>query len=139
MFAEMFDLPIYNVYVSSINSDEITIHISDFIESPKLTKINGNSLIQNYYITLETILRKESNLPNWECWVYLHKWLESGKLNKDDFGLIDEESFDETRFTLINIDNTNYLFDSKYYLSYQIADVNKQSIRNFVIENKIAL
>ena len=135
----MFDLPIYNVYVSSINSDEITIHISDFIESPKLTKINGNSLIQNYYITLETILRKESNLPNWECWVYLHKWLESGKLNKDDFGLIDEESFDETRFTLINIDNTNYLFDSKYYLSYQIADVNKQSIRNFVIENKIAL
>lgn len=72
-------------------------------------------------------------------WMYLMQLHHFLKKTEDDtyHEIIDDTNYEESRFTEIVLDKTNYMFDSKYYLSYPIGLDHTLSKKDKVLKLKI--
>ena len=138
MFAELFDIPIYNVIADSDLNLNIHIEILYHIESPILFKNNNKNILHLFYNVLENYLLS-GNLHKWECWVYIHAWHEHLTPPAEDQVLVSLDTYEEKRFTLLVINQDEYIFDSKYYLSYPIKREGLTSLADTILKTNIIL
>jgi len=138
MFAELFNIPAYNILIDSDLENNINIEVTHYIDNPKLINKKENNLLILFYNVLENHLLC-GNLHKWECWVYIHSWHEHQTPPSEDKVLVSLENYDEDRFTLTTINQDKYVFDSKYYLSYPIEWDGTGLFRDILIKANIIL
>jgi len=139
IFAEIFNIPVYNVLVDYTSENDNYIDILDFIESPREFKRNGGNMLSLFYGKLGERLQEE-NMYKWECWLYIHSWSQHPLPKVEEREYVSTENYDEFRFTLFYMDQKRYIFDSKYYLSYLIiSDDISVPIKSIVLNNNIVL
>ncbi|MCK9310889.1 MAG: hypothetical protein M0P26_01280 [Bacteroidales bacterium] len=138
MFAEMFNIPIYNVIIDSDIRNDVCINIEFYIENPKIFKHNGKNMLILFYNVLENYLLC-GNLHKWECWVYIHSWHEHLTPPVEDKEFVSINNYDENRFTLISIKQDKYVFDSKYYISYPIQRNGTETLMDIILKTNVTL
>lgn len=137
-FAEIFDIPVYNVIVDSETGGEAYINIMDYIESPRLCRKKGNDILQLLYNNLEKTV-DESNFYKWECLMYMHAWNDHPIPDKVNAAIVTAENYEENRYTFFTMNEENFIFDSKYCLSYQVGENAVSPLKDIVLSSKVLL
>jgi hypothetical protein len=137
MFAELFNIPIYNTIINNTPDNRTFIEVENYIENPKEQSKSGENILKLFYRVLEERLKKDS-FYKWECWMYIHSWMERLVPSKEG-ELVTEKNYDNNRFSLITIKDDKYIFDSKYYLSYLTKGADTVSLKELVLSTKITL
>lgn len=135
-FAKIFKLRVFDVIMTMDNLTPV-LTINNLYDCQFKEKFE--SLVPSLFKSYEKLISRE-NIQNWECILNLHHWIVK-KVPKDK--KISVDNYDDSRFTIVNHEGRNYVFDSKYYLSYRVheEELNDKifDVKLFVLNHEVKL
>jgi hypothetical protein len=130
-FAKVLLAPVFNILAES-NKEYISMHFETYFDF-KNENIQPDEFTAMLFKSFEKFLILE-NIPKWECMMYLHTWIDKPEINKNR--IVNKNTFEEERYTYFEIDDKQYIFDSKYFLSLEVESNN---IKKCVLQNSFYL
>ncbi len=134
--AEKLETPLVHCYMT-IKEKKLILSIHEVLDFGQQL-VSSNEAQYIIFNDFEQLLHKES-VGMWTLVADLHITINKNKFPKD-IQLIEENNYNETRFTEVYLGHDLFIFDSKYYILYEVNKSKKlDNIKERVIVSKIII